>query len=216
MFRQGGTVSGPVLSTAVSADSNTNFSTSGTIQLDYAYIHRPESAEISHFHSRQIVLPVSTTVHPSIRCTALNLLRVQALPAVEKYRHRRNMSSTSVGRALAIDDTLEESLQDMDEHSNCLLVLQVENQADRQAFEVVLQTRDGSGGRIKQRIEPGCTTKSVKLQICVQYGRLMSALSVPQLTSTDIALLAHGRTNLATCPLVVKQAVHSGQRPHIA
>jgi hypothetical protein len=85
------------------------------------------------------------------------LLPVSDMPAGERQRHARSYSVTSIGRAMAVDNVLEDSLRDMEEQSSCLLVLEVFNASDRQTFEVILESADGLSGRIKQKIEAGAT-----------------------------------------------------------
>ena len=67
------------------------------------------------------------------------------------------MSVTSVGRALAIEEELEDRLRNVDDQVSCLLVLEVENTSTRQAFEAMLTGSDDIGAKVKERIESNTT-----------------------------------------------------------
>lgn len=79
------------------------------------------------------------------------------------------MSVTSVGRALAIDEELEDHLRNLDDENSCLLVVEVENTSARQAFEAVLTGLDTIGAKVKERIEPNSI---INLLLPIQKVRL--------------------------------------------
>lgn len=96
-------------------------------------------------------------VHPSVQCHGMRILRLAKSRPYKDNRHKRNLSITSVGQALAVDRVLEDALSDVDDAKTCLLVLEMKNVSTRQTFEVTLENKDD--GRIKQTIEPSATAK---------------------------------------------------------
>ena len=64
---------------------------------------------------------------------------------------------TSIGKAMTVNSVLEDSLGEMEEDTTCLLVIGLSNHSNRQAFEVILETQDGSSGQIRQTINADMT-----------------------------------------------------------
>ena len=107
--------------------------------------------------SRRLNVPLQVTVKSSVRCEAINILPVETATGRERSRHARSLSVTSIGKALAVDEQLEDGLADMDKDTDCLVVVEAHNESLTQTFEVILSTKDGSGGRIKAQIDPDAT-----------------------------------------------------------
>jgi hypothetical protein len=128
------------------------------VKLDYGFfpnIGPPSTSQ--KFFTRQISIPFAASVHPCLECQSWDVLLVPGMPTAVKQRHRRNLSITSIGRSLAIDEELEDNLRDLDTDVSCLLTLEVSNLSSRQAFEAVLKGSDWLGGKLKERIEPNTT-----------------------------------------------------------
>lgn len=132
--------------------------TQGSIGIEYASLPMDAaSSRIDRFYTRNLRIPLAFTVSPCLRCQRWNVMLLPKYPRVAKRQHRRNMSITSVGRALAIDEELEDHLRNLDDEVSCLLVVEVENLSQRQAFEAILAGTDGIKAKVKQRIEPNTT-----------------------------------------------------------
>lgn len=153
------------------------------ITMTYGHLAKHHaSSHATRFFTRQLQIPIGVSIHPCLDCISWSILQIRNLPKSTRRSHRRNASITSVGRALAIDEDLEENLRDMDSDASCLLVLQVRNCSTRQAFEAILEGSTSDTGKLKQRIEP---SSSVNMLLPVKKVRLSDDATKAQIPTLN-------------------------------
>lgn len=108
---------------------------------------------------RQAILELNITVHPTVICKSFDILPVHPQGSASQAMHRRTFSTTSIGRAIALEDDLKEVLQDLHPADHCLAVFTCYNASSRRTFEVTASHQDDCSMRTKQRIDPGATVK---------------------------------------------------------
>lgn len=159
------------------------------MQVEYANLPVNDTpAQIDRFYTRELRIPFAFSVSACLRCHRWDVIQVSRYNTAAKRQHRRNMSITSVGRALAIEEELEDNLRNLDAAFSCLLVLELENVSPRQAFEAVLTGSDTIGAKVKERIEPNTT---INMLLPIQKIRLTeehTAKSIPSLSSKQFVV----------------------------
>lgn len=163
-------------------------STSGTILLSYGFTARPVVSETNVFHTRQLFVDVSFSVHRALVVKALDVLRLRALPEdAAQAGHGRTASVVQLGRrGAALDKRLEDRLREVEEGEECLVVVDVTNEYGKPFEAKFERTQDGKfclaawsprgtgaalsvdrGGlvsaddyfQVRQRLEPGATVR---------------------------------------------------------
>lgn len=153
--------------------------TESRIVLEYANQRVDDSS--TQFYVRELPIAFTNSVLPTIQCISLTLLPIIGLHTAEKQRHLRHMSITSIGKAMAISEDLEDNLRDADSDDECLLILEAKNASARQTFEVVLEVKEGLHGRIKQKIDPGATANLLVPVSRIQLSEELIKQPIPAL-----------------------------------
>ncbi len=168
--------------------------TSGTILLSYGFTARDVVKQTKVFHTRQLFVDVSFSVHHALVVHDLEVLRLRALPEeAAQSGHGRTASVVQLGRrGAALDKRLEDRLREVQEGEECLVVVEVTNEYGKPFEAKFERTQDGkpglAGGRsapageltdmwaaaddyfqVRQRLEPSAT---VRMLVPVERIRL--------------------------------------------
>lgn len=117
--------------------------TSGTVQIDYAYLGVPQDEIKDQFHTRQVCLDLTVTVNASVELARMDVLPIQE--SVPQHLWKR------VGSEMVDQDAAESD-------KYCLMLLDLRN-AWPSHMQVNLETENGF--KIEEHILPGNTNRVV-------------------------------------------------------
>lgn len=126
-------------------------STSGTILLSYGFTSREVVKETKVFHTRQLFVDVSFSVHHALVVHSLEVLRLRALPEeAARSGHGRTASVVQLGRrGAALDKRLEDRLREVEEGEQVLVVVDVTNEYGKPFEAKFERTQDGQSELLK-------------------------------------------------------------------
>ncbi|CAG8475510.1 5769_t:CDS:2 [Acaulospora colombiana] len=149
---------------------------SGTIQIDYGYLNRPDHSDKDVFYTRQVFYPVLLTVHQNLEPVSMDILNFTPLNIPDNPTHVNGINGTlgnSYHNELVEDliklvrwnkGTNEDSTSKM-ENDYCLLTFDIRN-VWHIAFDVTIESNEGEDFdplSITATIQPAATARRIFL-----------------------------------------------------